>query len=70
MKTAQIVTIKPRTVQDPAGVLEYQILADDGETIVSHGHQCDLPSDAGADTTLADAVATVTADATVKGLLP
>ncbi len=69
MKTTQIVTIKPRSVQEPAGVLEYQIIAPDGVTILSHGHQCAIPEAAGPATTLAEANAVVTADATAKGLL-
>lgn len=47
----QIVTIKPRSIQDPVGCVEYQVL-DEGNAILSHGHQVALPPETGPDTPL------------------
>lgn len=66
--SAQICTIKPRQVQDPVGVIEYQILDENGD-IVSHGHQVPLPAETGMDTPLSLAQALVEQDCYIKGLL-
>lgn len=64
----QIVTIKTRSIQDPAGCIEYQILSDADE-VVSHGHQVALPESTGAATTLAEAQAIVENDAYRRGIV-
>lgn len=68
MNTIQVVTIKPRTAQDPVGCIEYQVLDENNET-VSHGHQVALPPETGGSTTMDEATALAQAHAIVNGLI-